>query len=360
MKIRKNSYEIHISPSKKLLINIGGCVNIFEMDGDEFKEFRCFNQLKNLDYSAISNNEKLIAYKNTSGHIVVQEIETEEILIKNKKIPIEGGRLYFIDNDKAIISSNWNGEVFTIDMLTGNAEIVFDLPISTMDMLPIEEGKFIAFGSQNIDEKLHSEVFILSIKDKKIVNRYSFPKFSLEEPQAFLRDNEVYFYSEINHENKKLVVALNVLNGKLETFLDASEVILGENEQENPVFKIKDKKVAEIYEMLIQQINEAFDQSPEMKKNFDEVFDNADKDNDIALRGYMTCMCMSQNKKILIIGFSDSVYVYDAITKKIIGMKKMKYVSSVNFLLDDSKVIIGTWTNIHIIDFCDLLFPKKN
>ena len=90
MKINRQSSKILISANEKLLFNVGGTASIFDISGEKAIEMKRFEKLSNSSQIAISSDEKMIAYKNTSGHIAVHDVETGELLVKSKCLSSEG------------------------------------------------------------------------------------------------------------------------------------------------------------------------------------------------------------------------------------------------------------------------------
>jgi len=71
--------------------------------------------------------------------------------------------------------------------------------------------------------------------------------------------------------------------------------------------------------------------------------------------GLFASMCISSDGRCLLIGYSDAIVAIDLLTKELIGISRgIKYISSISFFSSDKKVIIGTWTNTHIVDFSEL------
>lgn len=297
MEIAKKSYGLLISQSEKLIFNIGTKVQMLEINNEQVNEIKNFDLLKNISHIAISSNEKLIAYKNTGGHIVVQELETGNMLIKSKCLSKEGYSIYFTNEDKTILSSEWGGKVYEMDICSGNVQVIYDLPITSTNLIKIRENEFIAFGK---GEGKYSEVYKLFLDAKTVKHISLFQKFWLEEVNAIINEGIIYFYSAINYDECKQVVMLDSTNETISTLV-----------------------VSEI------------DKYP---------------------YSYYTCMCLSNNKRYLLLGFSSSIYVFDTSLKKLIGMKNIKYISSVNFIFNDKKVLIGTWSKIFVINFSELLF----
>lgn len=298
MEISKKSYGLLISQSKKLIFNIGTNIAMLEISNEQVNEIKNFDKLKNISNIAISSNEKLIAYKNTVGHIVVQELETGNMLIKSKCFCEEGSSLYFTNEDKTILSSELSGKVYIMDIYSGKTQVICDLPIITTNLIKINENEFIIFGKSNGN---YSEVYKLFLNTKTVKSISLFQKYWLKEAGAIISENIIYFYSDINYDERKQVVMLDSINETISTLMVVNEI----------------------------------DKYP---------------------YSYYTCMCISKNKRYLLLGFSSSIYVFDTVLKKLIGMKNIDYISSVNFIFDDTKVIIGTWTTICIIDFTELLF----
>lgn len=76
--------------------------------------------------------------------------------------------------------------------------------------------------------------------------------------------------------------------------------------------------------------------------------------------GYFTCISLSNNGKYLLIGLINAILVIDFQTKKFLGMLKVNYLSSLNFISSDDKVVIGTWSQIHIVPLKNMIDFSEN
>lgn len=95
MKINRSGYNIALSDDEKLLFIVSSTVCIYDISGEKAIELKCFNNLKNPSDIALSSNEKLVAYSNTSGYIAVHNVDNGKLLLKSKCLSKEGYDLFF-------------------------------------------------------------------------------------------------------------------------------------------------------------------------------------------------------------------------------------------------------------------------
>jgi hypothetical protein len=72
--------------------------------------------------------------------------------------------------------------------------------------------------------------------------------------------------------------------------------------------------------------------------------------------GYFTSLCASEDKRYLLLGFSDAVVAFDLIKNEcinIVRFQETNVVSHLRFFASDTKVLIGTWSFIQSVDFPD-------
>lgn len=304
MKINCKSYNLILSKNERLLFNVGGNVSIIDISGEDGVRLGRLEKLKNPSSVAISLDQKLIAYNNTSGHIAVHNIESGELLLKSECISKEGYDLFFINNDKQIISSTWEGEIFILDIESSRISIVCELPISSTNIISSNNNSFIVIGS-GLD--VNTCFFELVLSEKTSYKElYSTSQYWIKGIGYTTLDNEIYLFANSSNFETSAIVKLNTLTNKL-CFCFILEDVLG--------FK---------GDLLTEY-------------------------------GYFTSMCISRNGRYLLLGFSNSIIVIDMYNKKHISTTKMNYVSSLHFISSDTKVVIGTWTRIHIIDFSNFL-----
>lgn len=319
MKINCSSYSILVSPNETVLVNIGKKVTLFSISNKNLNKRRQFYALKHASRAALSSDGKMLAYINTSGHIAVHNIDTGELLVKSKCLNIEGYSLYFINDDKQIISSAWNGNVFVLDIKSGKTTVVNSFPFhKSTNLVPISYNNFIVISPISSGETF---AYDFTVKNNKAIFSELFSSYSYRIKSLFFsysEDEVLFFGSNINNSSDKW---------------------LSEDIAENVLFlyNISTKEfspIASIQELL--GINCSLSEY-----------------------GYFTSICISKNKQYVLVGLSQSIIIIDLLNKKHINTVKTKYLSSLHFVKFDTEVIIGTWINIQIIDFQKLCQMKQ-
>jgi len=315
MKINCPSYNILISPDETILVNNNNKVSLFAITKNGFNELKQFNVFKNPSRAALSSDGKMLAYSNTSGHIAVHDIETGNLLVKSKCLSKEGYNLHFVNNDTQIISSEWSGDVFILDIESGKTTMLNSFPLhNSTNLMPIAKNHFIVIGSILAGGTLAYN-FQIDNNEATFTELFSSYPHRLESSSFICSENEVFFYGG-NTNN-------------------SSSTWLNKDIAENSLFSysFSTKKFCSIID--IQQL----------------LGINCSLNSDY---GYFASMCISKSKQYALIGFSNSIIIVDLLNKKHIGTIKAKYLSSLNFVKSDTEVIVGTWNNIQIIDFQDL------
>lgn len=272
-----------------------------------------FNNLKNPSYVAVSSDERLIAYKNTSGHIAVHDLKTGELLVKSRCTSVEGNSLFFIRDDKQILSSDWDGNVFTLDVASGEFTVVCKLPVIIPVMNPTSENTFVVTGNKLGD---YTCLFALSVGEEITWNKLcAIPPYRAESNGQVVSGGKVFFWADMLQGDVIHLIAYAVASDIL-TFDTATREL-------SVCFRVED--LLGLYPTQI--------------------------------HGYFTCMCITRDEKTLLLGTSEKIIGIDLAEKKLLGIREVKYLSSLRFMCSDTKVIIGTWRALEIVDF-DTLFSS--
>ena len=120
--LRLGSYTTSCTADKSLILNIGRKVSLLKTTEAAPEIISTFSALGNPSYGAISSSKKLVAYKNTSGRIAIHDAETGELILKHNAVKCEGYGLYFIHQDRRILTSTWDCDIFTLDISTGDID----------------------------------------------------------------------------------------------------------------------------------------------------------------------------------------------------------------------------------------------
>ncbi|MDR1700522.1 MAG: hypothetical protein LBR68_04950, partial [Lachnoclostridium sp.] len=255
MKINRTSYYTRLSKDEHRLFNVGGAISIWKIDGEKPTEICKIKVLKNPSYLAISSNEKLLAYSNTLGHLTVVEIETGQTIAKTKGTKVEGGNILFFHEDAKILSSDWDGNLFTWDIKSDKITILEELPIITVDLFSCyHENKVIIAGLDSKSKRKYLRLWEMKLEGK----------LKLEE---ILMSNQYYWMS---------IPYLCIVEGECFFFYETK------------------KADSKIYSLdLVSKVEREVISFPMNKK-----------ENLYNIEGYYTSICVSTNKRFLILGFS--------------------------------------------------------
>ena len=117
-----SSYEIKKSPDNKYFATAGSSIAIW--DANTGKKIISFGQLKNPYHLNFSHSGKLLAAKNTSGKVALFDMIELKHLKSYVPTKSEGCELYFTPDDKYIVSADWDGYIYIVDIKTGLTEII--------------------------------------------------------------------------------------------------------------------------------------------------------------------------------------------------------------------------------------------
>ena len=147
------SYKIKKSPDGKLFATIGGSVVLW--DACSGKKILSFSQIKNPSDICFSWTSKMLAAKNTSGRIALFDVENLRFLYSIQPTKSEGCELLFTPDDQYIISADWDGNVYTIDVAEKSVKM---LKKDTLMYLSVDYkgNEFILHGRKTVGNLAHS------------------------------------------------------------------------------------------------------------------------------------------------------------------------------------------------------------
>ena len=312
MKINRTAHFTRLSQDEKRLYNVGGTISAWEIDGEKPIEKYKIKALKNPSFLTLSSNNQLLAYSNTSGHMAVAETETGQIIAKSKGTKLEGNNILFIHENSKVLASDWKGNLFTWDIESGKINIVKKLPIILTDIFSCNYGtKVIITGRHSKSKKKYLRLWEMKLQGKL-------------EPKEILLDKKYYGMS----------CSLLHIVGKECFFFDEAK-----------------KNGAKVYSLDLEskEIREVINIPLNGKRNLYNI------------EGYYTSLCVSTDKRFLILGFSDTVIAFDLLEKECLGIlryKNAQVVSDLNFFANNTKILISTWNNIKAMDFPDCFLNK--
>ncbi len=210
------SHEIKKSPNGKYFATIGGTVALW--DTSTGKKITSFGQIKNPSHINFSHSSKLLAVKNTSGKVALYDIKEIKHLKSYVPTKSEGCELFFTPDDRYIVSADWDGNIYTIEIESGKIKILR----SDTDVYKTE--KFLLFERKVLQKErmmyriLHfdgvSNEFTFYTRYKRLVWKYPFSENEpflpdgkyVYEDIAFSRANKCYAITRYNKENKMFIV----------------------------------------------------------------------------------------------------------------------------------------------------------
>lgn len=315
MKINRRGYETLLSADEKTLYLVGSAVSVWDISGEKAVELKRFNDLKNPDNIAVSTDGRLIAYSNTLGHIAVHDLESGELLVKSKCTSREGNGLYFIRDNRLILSSDWDGNVFTLNIETGEFTVTGKLPVILPDLCRVDDSTFLVIGSKIED---YSRLLEISVGEEIIWNApIVISSYEADSYGKAVLGEKVFFCADAVegdlHGRNSHTVSFNILS-----------------------FDMTTKKLS-----VCLELGELF--GPQHRLIYEH--------------GYTTCMCIGRDGKTLLLGTNKEIIGIDLAEKKLLGIGEVKYLSSLHFMASDTKVLIGTWEHVEIVNFDSLFQP---
>ena len=320
MKFYCKGYKTIVSQNENRLFITNEGASILELQDNNLVEVARFCELKDTTEVAVTTDEKVLAYKNTKGHIAIHDIMSGAILKKSKAFSEEGYGLFFLPDGKRLISSSWNRKIFILDIVTGDISDILTLPGAEENLIGLFpkglKGEYIILGS-GVDKngQLNSELYSLSVCQHIVYQKlmdipgYDFDiKCALSLPNAAIID--------ATQEDSTSIELLSIKD-----ILDTR--------RQGVIFK---------YNYYSNRLEEIF-----------RVYE------DIEQYGYYTCMCLSSNMKYFLLGYSDGIIIFDWQSKKCLGFKEVENLQDLHFFNNDTKIIVTTWSYVCIEDFFSFL-----
>jgi 6-phosphogluconolactonase (cycloisomerase 2 family) len=147
------SYCIKKSPDGKYFATIGGSVVLW--DAGSGKKIISFSQIKNPDYLSFSHAGRMLAVKNTSGKIALFDLESMCHLFSLQPTKSEGCGLCFTPDDRYVVSADWEGTVYAVDVAQKSAVILKKGPLM-YHSLEFKGDRMIFHGTRYVRNRSHS------------------------------------------------------------------------------------------------------------------------------------------------------------------------------------------------------------
>lgn len=119
----KGGFTPFISNDEKILSTAGKSI-AYVYNIEEGKLLTSIRTLNNISRTAISSNKQLLAVKNTSGTLVIYNIESGEKLCQSYMECREGEQMIFVSDDSAVLDFDRDGRTMLFDYSTGKHSIL--------------------------------------------------------------------------------------------------------------------------------------------------------------------------------------------------------------------------------------------
>jgi len=310
MKISEISYRCLLSANEELLINIGESVSIYDIKGAEPKKLISLNGMRHGAYAAISPDGKILACSNTSGHIAIYSIATGEIIERSKGLSAEGRGLYFTEGSKQIISSTWDGRIFSFCLESGKISVLAKTPLEQTELIPISDGEWLLYGAGYSDagEGIYKFSTLENLNLEKL---HSTPTYALNSAAYAINSAHIYIYGQVFDEfsskGKDCVFLFDNESG------DFGEIAVLDDISPSKILRPRKRWRSGRY-------------------------------------GDFTCIDISHDEQLMLLGYSDAVVILSLVKSELVNIIKASNVSSVSFLSSKDKILIGSWSGIHTVN----------
>lgn len=290
MKKIKGGYEIVINEGKKFIFTFSRNT-VYVTDMENYKLLHKYKTISHISSVAVNVCADRFAVKNTSGKIAVFSFPSGEFLGESEMEHKEGEKIYFMDDGKNILDTDWNGKIMILNTDTFEYKVLYDF-----ENKPVNQGRRVDLYFDKYENKiiatelLTKRVYSSNISEPLIFTELetdSVVKFS--QRYGFVICSSCYLqYGVIPNDSYYIIV------------LDKN-------------FKMKSKKEYNGIEMMRLSENE--------KYIFIKISEEIDQ-------------FKSKDKGLL----------YNCETEELIKEYDVDYISDVAFVDDDEKIIIATWS----------------
>ena len=299
-KFRHSTYYAEISPNKKYLAVVGKKIYIYNYETG--KKEKVYQILRYPSKIAFSNDSSLLAIKNTSGHIAVVNILTDEVVCENKMHNVEGCELYFSSDNRYIITGDWDGNIMLLDIIKNDYK---DLCVFQKN----ENNGHLHNIQREGDDKF---IFQSSYFGNFTKGEWSYP-FSNGMEIKNNKGFEMELYNPKNH-----------LYARLTSAWEGYNIV---NEQENTIMTLELLNRIERYHASLDGVAWSVD-----GEYFATVIKRYDPEENVV----------------------NSIRFYETKTWTIVKEYDMKYACFVRFTPDGENIILGSWLAGYCIDIKEL------
>lgn len=125
-KIKGGAYDMFVSEDGKLVTTHNIRNGVYVYDIETAKPVLSVKTVSNVSLSVVSPDKKILAAKNTSGHLALISMETGEEICRNKMSDHEGYMMTFTEDSKYVIDFDWQGRTMLLDT-ENNFKILDDI-----------------------------------------------------------------------------------------------------------------------------------------------------------------------------------------------------------------------------------------
>lgn len=357
MKLKLLSHDILLLQDNKTLVNIGTNIRIYDLSSNPPSLAQTLKSLKNPSHVAVSANRELIAYSNTSGHIAVHNFKTGELLWKSKCFNEEGSQLYFIEDDTKLLTvcnvqkdEKYYGRIFTIDLLTQEISIIEDTDKLIFDLYLLPDTNSVLYLAWE------SEQEELVQRENDLSD--SFPDFDIEDSDSV----EIFIQSMVD-----CLAAGNTIE-QVQNSPDVLAQIhrLDYGTGMDQIIQLKGFDKFEYQSLIFYQGGVCYmlARDSELKQILVKVnLNSGESEAVLTFHGdfeIVDHVAVWLDKSILLakvesLSMGDGVAVIDMKGNTMLHFCRIEYVSSIQLIEKESKVLIGTWNKIVMIDYEALL-----
>ncbi|MBK1812310.1 hypothetical protein JHL18_16930 [Clostridium sp. YIM B02505] len=291
MKKIKGGYRIAVNEEKKLLFTFSRNT-VYVTGMEDYKLLYKYKTISHISSVAINACADRFAVKNTSGKIAVYSFPEGELLGDSEMEHHEGCDIHFMEDGKNILDTDWTGKIMMLNTDTYNHKVLYD------------------FHNKPLNEGRHVDLYFDKY-EKKIIATELLTKMAyiadLSEPLVF---EQIKIDSIVNFRQIR------------DSFIICSSCYLQYGVMPNEGyylvkldkdFKMKSKKEYDGIEKVILSINE--------KYMFIKISEEIDE-------------FKSKDKGLL----------YNHETGELIKEYDVDYISDMEFVDGDRKIIIATWS----------------
>ncbi|NMM65908.1 hypothetical protein HBE96_25355 [Clostridium sp. P21] len=289
MKKLKGGYKITVNEEKKLIFTFSRNT-VYVTDMENYKFLYKYKTISHISSVAVNVCADRFAVKNTSGKIAVFSFPKGELLGESEMEYEEGEEIYFMEDGKNILDTDWNGKIMMLNTDTFEHKVLYDF-----ENKPINQGRRVDLYFDKYEKK----VIATELLTKRVYSA------NLSEQLVF-RELEVDSVVKFSQICELVICSTCYLQYGVIPKDGYYMVVLDKN------FRMKSKKKYDGIKMMRLSENE--------KYMFIKVSDEIDE-----------------------FKLKDKGLLYNCETEELIKEYEMDYISDVEFVGNNKEIIIATW-----------------